>query len=109
VLVACRSSRWRFSTLTDKQNQLVRATVIRYSSLVTGHSSLFCRTHFALCRAPFFFLYETSPVRNSEQQNIEPQNFEGFFLRHSTFIIRYSIFSFEVSSSIKLAASAASG
>jgi hypothetical protein len=45
--------------------------------------------------------------RTAEQQNIEPQNFEGSFT--STFDIQYSIFSFEVSCSVKLAASAASG
>jgi hypothetical protein len=59
-----------------------------------------------------FFLYETSPGRNNEPRNSRMSNrriSKGCFLRHSTFIVRYSIFFFEVSFSIKLAALAAGG
>ena len=53
------------------------------------------------------FLYETSSGRNNEPQNSRISN-RGI-LKSFSFEIRYSIFSFEVSSSIKLAAPAASG
>jgi hypothetical protein len=41
-------------------------------------------------------LYETTPARNSEQQNIEPQNVEGWFRSAQSFIKNDKLPSFDI-------------